>query len=144
MPSAKGGAVQVQSGADGLQAFWRRSVRLACGIAAAGAAVLLAATGEGRAALGFLLGSGVSLLRFRLRYRALADLSAVGPVVRSRLAGYALSAVPLAIAFAFPHVAAPWPTVAGLLVMNVSVLAAELTEPQRRTGGSDAAAEGGP
>ena len=114
-------------GDESLRAFWKRTVRLSYALTFGGAAVLFAALANGRAAaIGFLLGGSVSVLRFSLRYRALARLNSVGPLVRLRLLTYALNGLALAVAFARADAVSPWTTAAGLLVMNVSLIATEL------------------
>jgi len=137
--------MHLDGGARDLQAFWRRSARLAQAAGLGGAAVLLLAAPDGpAAALGLLLGTAVGVLRFRVRYRSLAHLQAVGPLVRSRLIAYALSALALALAFGFPETFRPWSTVIGLLVMNASVVATELLWTRRPPERAGAAPEGGP
>jgi len=121
-----------QPGGAELRAFWRTALRLAHVVLAAGALGLYGALANGRAAaLGFLLGGTVSILRFRLRYRSMLKSPDAGALVRLRLVSYVLNAVALAPAFAWPQKCWPWSTVAGLMLMNVCVV---LTELRRGSG----------
>jgi len=114
-------------------AFWRRSVRLAAlTVAVVGAALWALAPAGESLALGLVAGGATGVARFGLRYRAFRRMRSARSLVRSRLLAYALNAPALAAAFAFPRLISPWSTAAGLLVMNVCVLAAELLEPDRR------------
>jgi hypothetical protein len=134
----------VEHGGQTLQDFWRRAVRLAQLLVLAGAAALYFGLENGGAAgLGLVLGGAASLLRYRLRYRALLRMSTVGPLVRVRLISYALNGLVLAVAFAFRGTISPWSTAAGLLVMNVSVIATELVLRGERRDGSRVAARSG-
>lgn len=109
-----------------VQGFWKRAVRLAQVVLLVGAVVLYFAGGRALA-LGFVAGTGVSVLRFHLRYRALMRGRSAGALVRLRLLTYALSAAALGLAFWLPHLFSPWSTAPGLLVMNVCIIVAELT-----------------
>jgi hypothetical protein len=122
--------VVAQSPLRGPDAFWRSSVRTAVAVALSGAAALAAAGGT-HLALGFLLGSSVSVLRFRMSYGALVGGASRSRLVRLRLAGYALNAVALALAFSLRPVLSAWTTAAGLVVMNASLLAVETTSSVR-------------
>ncbi len=116
----------MNDGRQELERFWRRAVHLAQGAALGGAAALYLLGGRGPA-LGLLLGSLVSMLRFHLRYRSLRRGPSTGALVRLRLLNYLLSGAALAVAFTFSEVISPWTTIAGLLVMNVSVIISELS-----------------
>ncbi len=117
-----------------LAAFWARSMKFArLAVMAVGVALCFAPTGAKALVLGWLLGGSCSMLRFRLRYRALLR-GAAGAMVRSRLLAYALSALALAPAFAFPRVVSPWSTVPGLFVMNAAVVLSAVLEA-RNDGG---------
>ena len=105
----------------------------------AGAAVLYGMLGA-TAALGLLLGGVAGMLRFQLRYAAIVRGPSVPSLVQARLLGYALSAGALALGFAFPTVASPWSTAAGLLAMNVSVVAVALLDRGPRSGACTGAA----
>jgi hypothetical protein len=116
------------SGSDGqrqLETFWKTALRVARGIALIGAVILYAFGGR-PPALGLLLGSLVSILRFQMRHSAMRKGPTTAALVRLRLIGYGMSAAALALAFAFRSVFSPWTTAPGLLVMNVSVVVAEL------------------
>jgi hypothetical protein len=116
----------MEASSGDLQVFWKRARRLAHLAMAAGALALLFAMQNGRAAaLGLILGGSVSVLRFALAYRMLNRPTPVARV-SVRLVGYALSGAALAAAFAMPELFWPWSTVAGLLLMNVCIIAAEL------------------
>ncbi len=110
-----------------LRAFYRRAVRLAQLLIIVGSVTLYLAMANGRAAaLGLIVGGSVGILRYCLRLRALLRLGSAGPLVRSRLVGYGLNAAALGAAFGFPETIWPWSTVAGLLLMNASLIATEL------------------
>jgi hypothetical protein len=135
----------VEDGAQRLRDFWARAVRLAQISLVGGAAVLYLCLEDGRAAaLGLLLGGATSILRFRLRYKALLGLRAPGPLVRMQLLSYALNGAVLAAAFALRDTVSPWATVAGLFVMNVSVIASEILTKDEPLEGQRLAAGGGP
>ena len=109
--------------------FWRRAVRSAIGFTLASAGVLCFCFPAGKPlALGLLLGGAIGIYRYRLRYRALVRLREAGAhtLVRSRLIGYVLNALGLAAAFLFSQTVSPWTTIAGLFVMNASLIATEL------------------
>ncbi|MHC4479420.1 MAG: hypothetical protein ACYS8K_00580 [Planctomycetota bacterium] len=132
----------MSDGAQTLKAFYQRAVRLALLLLALGAAALYFGLPDGRAAaVGLLAGGAVSILRYRLRLGALLKLRGAGPLVRLRLLTYGLNGAVLAAAFALPHVLWPWSTVAGLLAMNVSLIAAELLPPGTLGGGHHLRAE---
>jgi len=127
-----------------LRAFWSGAVRLAHVVLVAGGLGLYGALDNGRAAaLGFLLGGTVSILRFRLRYRAMLRSMDAGGLVRVRLVTYALNAVALVPAFGWPHTCWPWSTVAGLLLMNACVVLTELRRGNGSTREDRSAAEEG-
>jgi len=108
---------------------------MALGLIVLGSGALLLLPRHGLAlAFGLLLGGAVSLLRFNLRFRALAAARTAGPVVRARLLGYGLNALALGAAFWRPEAASPWTTAAGLFAMNVAVVAAELLGPREAMG----------
>lgn len=105
--------------------FWKQSRGLATAMTLVVTAVLYLGWMDGkRLALGFLLGAVASIIRHRLRYRALLRLvqGGAGPTVRAGLFGYALNALALGAAFMFRHVLSPWATIGGLLVMNAATL----------------------
>ena len=109
--------------------FWKRAVRFAIAVVLASAGVLYFCFPAGkRLALGLLLGGAISIFRYRLRYRALMRLREAGApaLVRVRLIGYVLNALALGAAFFFRQTVSPWTTVAGLFVMNASLIATEL------------------
>lgn len=108
-------------------AFWRRASRIAQALALTAAGALYFLAGR-EYALGLLLGAIVSMVRFRLRYRAMLQSPTAGGLVRLRLITYAMSGAALAVAFLWPAVFNPWGAIPGLLVMNVSVIAAELLD----------------
>ncbi len=125
-----------------LLAFWKRAVRSAWLLIVTGAVVLYLAAPNGPAlALGLVLGGAISVLRFHGRLRALANLRAAAPLVRGRLMGYALNAAVLGVAFTYPETISPWSTAAGLLVMNVSIVAAEVLSQVGRSTQSGAPAQ---
>ncbi len=109
-----------------LQSFWKRAVRLAKVLLVVGSAALYVVGGRALA-LGLVLGAGVSVVRFDLRYRALLKGRPAATLVRLRLASYALSAAALGLAFGFPHLFSPWSAAPGLLAMNLCVIVAEMT-----------------
>ena len=114
-----------ESGNRGLVRFWSRCVRL-CQKAALGGALVLYLAGGRALALGLLLGAAVGILRFHLRYRALLRGASAAALVRLRLMSYAMSALSLGAAFAWRGQLSPWSCAAGLVLMNASVIAAEL------------------
>lgn len=125
--------------------FWRRAVRVALGLLVLGTGALLLLPRHGLPlAFGLLLGGAVSLLRFNLRFRALAAARTAGPLVRQRLFGYGLNALVLGAAFWRPETASPWTTAAGLLAMNVAVVAAELLGPRKAAADGTARGDLGP
>ena len=124
------------------KAFWRRANRLATSIALVGGVVLYIAFEDGRAlAMGLLLGALVSLLRFRLRYRAVTSGASKGALLRTGFFSYGLSAAGLALAFGFPDTFSPWTTIAGLFAMNAALILAELLTP--REGAPSSGVRGG-
>ncbi len=108
-------------------AFWRRASRIAQVLALTAAGTLYFLAGR-EYALGLLLGAIVSMVRFRLRYRAMLQSPTAGGLVRLRLMNFVLSGAGLAVAFLWPAVFSPWGAIPGLLVMNASVIAAELLD----------------
>lgn len=132
---------------------WRCANRLATFTALAGAVVLYFAVDPGRAlALGLLLGSIVSILRFKLSYGTMrasleADAQSTPPMLRIRpmlgirVVNYGLSAGALAVAFLLPATFSPWTAVPGLFVMNAAILASELLWGDGSTGAAGQTAE---
>ena len=81
----------------GLEAFWRRALRMARTLLLAGALLAYALLPGGRAlALGLLLGGLVSILRFKLRYRTLMRGPSARSLIGTRLLTYGMSAAALA------------------------------------------------
>ncbi len=125
-----------------LLVFWKRAVRSAWLLMVTGAVILYLAAPNGPAlALGLALGGAISVLRFQGRLRALVNLRTAAPLVRGRLMGYALNAAVLGVAFSYPESISPWSTAAGLLVMNVSIVATEVLSQVGRSAQSEAAAQ---
>ena len=89
----------------------------------------------------FLLLDLLLFLFLYLSLRALANLRAAAPLVRGRLMGYALNAAVLGVAFSYPESISPWSTAAGLLVMNVSIVATEVLSQVGRATQSEAPAQ---
>jgi len=118
--------VAAEHAEQSVQEFWRWAVRLAQ-VALLVGSVLLYFFGGRALALGFVVGTGVSVARFHLRYSALLKGPSTGALVRLRLLSYAMSAAALGLAFWLPHLFSPWSTAPGLLVMNACVIVAELT-----------------
>jgi hypothetical protein len=134
----------VSTGKKQLLEFWRRSVRLAVGLALAGALALWALwpqdwpAGTGRSlALGLLLGSAAGVARFRLSLGVLLGGPSRAAMVRSRLMGYGVSAAALLVAFLFRSAISPWTCAVGLLVMNAALLLTNWRD--QRTGRTAAA-----
>ncbi|MCD6416829.1 MAG: hypothetical protein J7M08_09070 [Planctomycetes bacterium] len=119
---------------DEVSGFWQRALRLAQVISLCGAVALYLLWGRA-AALGLLLGAIVSILRFSLRYRAMRGRPDAARLVRLRLAGYLLSGAALGLAFGLSGLFSPWTTAGGLLVMNVAIVATELTARNQEAGG---------
>ncbi len=135
------GEFSVNRSLDKAELFWKQVKGLSTGIALAGAGLFFAFFEGGRAlALGWLLGSVASIIRFRLQYKSLVAMakSDASPMVKGGLLGYGLNAVALAAAFLFRPVLSPWTAIAGLLVTNlctviVGYLAGDLSRTQGTT-----------
>ena len=132
---------------DRAELFWKQVKGLSTGFALAGAALLFLLFENGRPlALGFLLGSIASIIRFRLQYRSLVAMakSDASPMVKGGLLGYGLNALALAVAFIFRPILSPWTAIAGLLITNactliVGYLAGDLSGTENATAaGGDA------
>jgi len=122
----------------------RRASRAATLAVLAGAVVLYVGFREGRPlALGLIVGGAASILRYRMRYRALVRLpdAGAGVLVRARLLGYLLSGAALAVAFLLRRTISPWSAIAGLFVMNGCILAVELFSRDRELAGGKAVTE---
>jgi hypothetical protein len=124
----------MDSGEERLLSFWQAARRLAGAIILGGAAVCLVALPDGRAAaLGWVLGGAVSVLRYTVYFRALGRMQSPGPLVRARLVMYAMSAAALAVAFASRGTVSLLATAAGLLAMNAAVFIAGILTGRRES-----------
>jgi hypothetical protein len=125
----------MDSGEERLLSFWRMARRLAGAMVPGGAAILYFALPNGRAAaLGWILGGAVSILRYTVYFRALGRMTSPGPAVRARLIMYAMSGAALAVAFAFRGTFSLLATAAGLLAMNAAVFIAGVLTGRREAG----------